>query len=145
MATGLSRFSTTFEFFQFSTSKTNNFRRNDFWFFFICSRGLMTLIRRKARVIRILDFGEYAPKHSPSAKICFGSHKISGVGGLNLSHHRVGSTTEIRCVHGAPSFVAPSIFRELLKNVKKFAHFLRGHSSAPGLKFKKRRLGVFLY
>jgi len=35
----------------------------------------------------------------------------------------MGSITELRYVHGAPLFVAPSFFREFLKNIVKFSIF----------------------
>ena len=78
------------------------------------------------------------------SKICFGSPKNLGDGGLTLPHRRVGSTTEILRVHGAPLYFTPSIFREFFKNVKNLTIFLRGHSSGPGLKFEKMGPGFFV-
>jgi len=87
--------------------------------------------------IHLRFFAVASPKVSEISKICFGSQKISGGRGLNLPHQREGYNTEIRCVHGASSFVAPLILRELVKKRQKFDHFLRGHSAAPVSKFKK--------
>jgi len=73
--------------------------------------------------------------------------KNFGGGGavLNLRHRTVESTTEIRCVHGDPSFVAPSILRKLLNNVKNLTIF-EGYSLPPGSKFQiiKKSSGRFL-
>jgi len=84
----------------------------------------------------------------PAQKFVLDPKKFRGVGGLNLSHRRVGSTTEIRCVYGAPSFVAHSIFRELLKKVKNLTIFWGGIAQLLGRnskKIKKTCLGVFSF
>jgi len=77
------------------------------------------------------------PNMHPAQKFVLAPKKISGGGGLNLPHRRVGSITEIRFVHGVPSFVAPSIFRELLKNVKNLTIFWGGIAQPLGRNSKK--------
>jgi len=57
-------------------------------------------------------FAVGSSKVAEISKICFASPKNLGDGGLTLPHRRVGSTTEILRVHGAPLYFTPSIFHE---------------------------------
>jgi len=82
-------------------------------------------------------FATGSSKVAEISKICFGSPKNLGDGGLTLPHRRVGSTTEILRVHGAPLYFTPSIFREFFKNVKNLTIFWGGIVQALGWNLKK--------
>jgi len=75
-------------------------------------------------------FAVRTPKVAEISKTCFTSPKSLGDGGLNLPHlphRRVGSTTMIRCVHGAPIYFAPLVFRRnFSKTSKNWTIFWRG-------------------
>ena len=62
--------------------------------------------------------------------------------GAEPTPRRVGSTTEIRCVHDAPLYFAPSIFREFFLNVKNWTIFWGGIAQPVGQNSKKwKKLG----
>jgi len=107
-------------------------------FTFHMSTNPESFVRIHRRVLR-----QAASKWPKFRKFVLAPQKIWGMGGLTLPHRRVGSTTEILRVHGAPLYFTPSIFREFFKNVKNLTIFLRGHSSGPGLKFEKNGSGFF--
>ena len=81
-------------------------------------------------------FAAGSSKVAKISKICFGSPKNLGDGGLNLPHHRVGLPPRYFVFVARPYISLPRFFVNFFKS-QKFDHFLRGHSSAPGSKIEK--------
>jgi len=86
-------------------------------------------------------FAVRSPEVAKFRKFVLAFKNVWEVVGLNLPQGAVGSTTELRCVHDVPSSVVFSIFGEFLKKCQKCDHFLKGHNSAPGSKFKQMKKG----